>query len=469
MKGLLNCRLPEPRFDLALPSPIWLAPICEKPLLEYCFDLFLYLGISDVMLVDYLGQGEISSRFGTGSAWGLKLSYLQGQAGEVISETLERLAPSLNDDLLVIDGPLFPLFDRATLKPLHMPAREGIYSLNQRHLNLTDNILLMPRGLLQGLLAENRFEKWVQVSLDHHPEIRFPVVPLHNLTAYLQINLEVMARGERFELPVLHEQGIWKGRQVQIAEGVQLQAPVWLGSDTQLGAGSQVSNSLLTGQVRLENSHLEECLVFGPSYLSGQDLQRKIILGQRCLHPVSGESEELHHPWALSAQSPESKQAKRQRELDWATLFLRWRRPLFKWLKGFARSSSQTYYLNAQGQTVTLEQFKPRKHPALPEKLFFQWELEKVPLIEAVFAGDLQLVGHTLMATDSPASAMIARLPVYLPGVFSYSQVHSPGKAPLWLDELHYCSAASEALDEWILAQSLAEALNKPSTGLKPI
>jgi hypothetical protein len=457
MKGLLNCRLPEPRFDLALPSSIWLAPICEKPLLEYCLELFLYLGISEVMLVDYLDNGEISSHFGTGSAWGLKLSYLQGHAGEVISETLERLAPGIHDDLLIIDGPLFPLFDRAALKPLHMPAREGIYSLNQRHLNLTDTILLMPRNLLHGLLAENRFEKWVQASLDYHPEIRFPVVPLHNLTAYLQINLEVMARGERFELPALVEQGIWKGRQVQISETAQLQAPVWLGSETQIGADCQVSHSLLSGQVRLEQGTvLEECLVFGPSYLAGQKLQRKIILGQRCLHPVTGQIEAIEQPWALQNQveNAEDNQAKREREQAWVTPFLRWRRPLFKWLKGFARANPQSYYLNAAGQTLLLDMFKPRKNPALPEKLFFQWELEKVPLLEAVLAGELWLVGNALIPVGSAASAFIQELPIYAPGIFSYSQLQNPERAPLWLDELHYCSTASETFDTWILEQS---------------
>lgn len=463
MKGLLNCRLPEPRFDLALPTPIWLAPICEKPLLEYCLELFLYLGISEVMLVDYLTQGEISSHFGTGSAWGLKLSYLQGQPGEVISETLERLAPGIHDDLLIIDGPLFPLFDRTALKPLHMPAREGIYSLNQRHLNLTDNILLMPRSLLHGLLAENRFEKWVQTSLDYHPEIRFPVVPLHNLTAYLQINLEVMARGERFELPALVDQGIWKGRQVQVAENAQLQAPVWLGSETQIGENCQVNRSLLSGQVRLEQATvLEECLVLGPSYLSGQKLQRKIILGQRCLHPATGQIEVLEQPWVWQEQveSPEASEAKRQREQAWVAPFLRWRRPLFKWLKGFARANPQSYYGQADGQTLNLDVFKPRKNPALPEKLFFQWELEKVPLMEAVLAGELWLVGNTLIPTNSHASGFIQQLPVYAPGVFSYSQLQHPEHAPVWLDELHYCSSASEELDAWIL-ESLAKSLTK--------
>ncbi|MGE3726654.1 MAG: hypothetical protein AB7I41_13935 [Candidatus Sericytochromatia bacterium] len=457
MKGLLNCRLPDPRFDLALPSSIWLAPICEKPLLEYCLELFLYLGISEVMLVDYLANGEISAHFGTGSAWGLKLSYLQGMPGEVISETLERLAPGIHDDLLIIDGPLFPLFDRAALKPLHMPAREGIYSLNQRHLNLTDTILLMPRSLMHGLLAENRFEKWVQASLDYHPEIRFPVVPLHNLTAYLQINLEVMARGERFELPARAEQGIWKGRQVQVADNVTLLPPVWLGSETQIGDNCQVSRSLLSGQVRLEQATvLEECLVFGPSYLSGQKLQRKIILGQRCLHPATGQMEELAQPWALQNQieSPD-REAKFQRELAWVEPFLRWRRPLFKWLKGFARANQQNYFSNAEGQILTLDVFKPRKNPALPEKLFFQWGLDKVPLMEAVLAGELCLVGNTLIPVQGSASSFVQQLPIYAPGVFSYSQLLHPERAPVWLDELHYCSAASETFDTWILEQSL--------------
>jgi hypothetical protein len=461
MKGLLNCRLPEPRFDQVLPCSIWMAPICEKPLLEYCLDLFLYLGIKEIIIVDYLENAGISARFGTGSAWGVQISYEQGQTGEVLAEILERLQPSLTDDFLIIDGPLFPFFDRNQLKPLTMPQREAIYSLNQRHLNLTDNILLVPHSMLLKLLAGNRFENWVQVSLDHHPDIRFPVVPLNNLTAYLQVNLEVMARGERFELPAVAEQpALWKGRHLQISPSAQLTVPLWLGSDSQIGSDCEVQNSLLSGQVRLENNaQLDECLVLGPSYIAQQQLQRKIILGQKCLHPATGLVEDLspHWAWQKLLNDPQALAEKRQRERVWVEAFLRWRRPLFHWFKRFARATEQHFYLDAQGQELVIDVFRKRKIPALPERLFFQWELEKVPFFEAVLAEQLWLVGNRLLPKDGFASSWISRLPIYAPGVFSYAELKISERNQ-WLSELHYCSAYSEDLDNWILEQSLREA-----------
>lgn len=454
MKGLLNCRPPESRFDQALPFPIWLAPVCEKPVLEFYFDLFVYLGVREVLLVLEPGEERISRHCGTGTAWGLQLNYLEGVPGEVLPETLERLKALLNDDLLIVDGPLFPFYDRRELRPLRVPGEAAIYSLNQRHLNLTDNILLLPQRQLQALLAENRFDTWVKTPLDHHPEIRFPVVPLHSLPAYVQLNLEMLGRGERFDLPILPEApGFWKGRQVQIAANTSLKTPLWLGSGTELGAEVELQRSLLTGQVRVEQSHLLECLVLGPSYLHGVKLERKLILGQKLLHPATGQVEPLEFNWGWKALlgDPQARAQKQARESQWVSQFLRWRRPLFRWLSRFARSSTQRWLLSSSGETLELPLYRMRKHPAWPERLFFRYQLQWVPWLEAVEKGQLWLVGNQLYEDSLTARSLLSRLPVYAPGVFSYAGWRRREGELAWLDELHYCQAASADLDRQIL------------------
>ncbi|PIQ23969.1 hypothetical protein COW36_05475 [bacterium (Candidatus Blackallbacteria) CG17_big_fil_post_rev_8_21_14_2_50_48_46] len=459
MKGLLNCRLPDPPFDQSLPFPIWLAPVCEKPVLEYYFDLFLYLGVTEILLVDYLQTPEISARYGTGAAWGIQLSYIEGLSGEVLPETLERLKHHLQDDLLVVDGPLFPFYDRQTLKTLQLPRETGIYSLNQRHLDLTDNILLVSHQLLNTLVSENRFDAWIQVPLDYHPEVRFPVIPLHSLAAYLQINLEILGRAERFELQAVQEPDkIWKGRNVHVQTEAQLGSPLWLGTDTVLGAGAQVSRSLLTGHVRVEDeTQLQECLVIGPSYLQGVNLQRKFVIGQEILHPASGQRERLQIEWAQQnrLQEPAARLEKLSWEKDWIENFLRNRRKAYAFLERFARFQNKRFYANAQGQLLELPVFKQRKQPALPEKWFYHYQLDKVPWYEAVLKGELWLVGNQLQEEGPAGWERVNQLPVYAPGIYAYANL--PELAHLPMNELYYCNAASLDLDRWILEQSLKD------------
>lgn len=459
MKGLLNCRRPHPHLDQNLPVSIWLAPFCDKPLLEFYLDLFVYLEVPEVLLVIEPGQEALMRHYSTGSAWGLRLHYAEGVPGEVLPETLERLKAQLHDDLLIIDGPLFPFYHRQHLKPLRVPAEGSvIYSLNQRHLSLTDNIFLIPQAQLALLLAENCFDTWVKMPLDHHPEIRFPVVPIDSLSAYLQLNLEVLQHGDGFDLPMPAEApGFWKGRQVQIASGARLTPPLWLGTATEVGPEVELEHSLLLGPVRLENTQLRECLVLGPSYLHGVSLTHRIIWGHRSYHPTTGQWEKLEPLWNWKAllEAPMARQEKQVRESQWVQRFLRWRRPLFALLAGFVHSSHQRWLCNQSGEILSLPVYRKRKRPTWLEQLFFAWQLQWVPWLEAVEKGQLWLVGNQLQEDSPAARLLIQRLPVYAPGVFSYAGWRGRTGDLAWLDELHYCQAASPDFDRQILAACL--------------
>ncbi|MBI5672537.1 MAG: NTP transferase domain-containing protein [Nitrospirae bacterium] len=92
-------------FSEKYPKP--LLPICNKPVIEYHIDTFKKLGILDlVILIGHKGY-EITKYFGDGTAFGVRIRYVEQTSTLGIAHAVGRLEPHLQRPFLLVLGDIF--------------------------------------------------------------------------------------------------------------------------------------------------------------------------------------------------------------------------------------------------------------------------------------------------------------------------------------------------------------------------
>lgn len=92
-------------FSEKYPKP--LLPICNKPVIEYHIDTFKKLGILDlVILIGHKGY-EITKYFGDGTAFGVRIRYVEQTSTLGIAHAVGRLEPHLRRPFMLVLGDIF--------------------------------------------------------------------------------------------------------------------------------------------------------------------------------------------------------------------------------------------------------------------------------------------------------------------------------------------------------------------------
>ncbi|MBF2053661.1 MAG: hypothetical protein IGS03_09400 [Candidatus Sericytochromatia bacterium] len=470
MQALFNCRHVAIDFSPAWSGSAYLQPLCNRPLLEYWLDLCVWLGVSEVLLVVYPGEEALLEHVPDGSEWGLKLHTASGQPDDVLPDVLSRHARLLQHNLLVLDGPVFPYYNRQQLSPsLTLEAEPVIYTLDQDKLRLDFTVLLFSARTLQHLQqARNeseRFQRWTSLPLDRHAELNFQILLPQSLRDYYILNLQVLNDYQRFQLKGFEvAPGVFEGLHNQIARRPALGGPLITGQACKLGPGVQLERSILHDQVRIEGeTRLSNCMVWGPVYLADISLENRLIWHNQCIDPLSGQQEPLSMPWRLKTLLEDTARAQqRQSEhgrLASRLLLRRW--PLYQLLKPWLPFELKKYYLNAHGEVLIVPEYQLPESPNPLQRLFFSQKLDRVPFLLAVRRGELALVGTRLLPARQEYLNYIQQLPIYVPGAFSHSEELDPENLTHWMEELHYCSQHSAAMDEAIWRESLNIPLKK--------
>lgn len=463
MKALFNCR-PAP-LDL---NPVWqgsayLQPICNRPLLEYWLDLCIWLGIQEVLMVLYPGEEALQQHLPRGEDWGLRMQTVEGDAEDVLPDILSRQALFLDQDLLVLDGPIFPFYDRRQLCPLPSQGQTMIYTLDQKALSLNDTVLLFPKAALDELLQardeQERFQRWTSLPIDRHGQLNFAIVRPQNLQSHLQLNLLVLKEHARFHLKAFEvAPQIFEGLHNEIAQRPALGGPVLTGSYCQLGPGVLLENVILHDQVRIEgHSHLKNCMVWGPVFLGDLELENSLVFRDHLLDATSGQLRPLEQHFRLK-QELESHQALQERlqaDAQQATRLLLPRLPLYLLLRWFVPSEMERFYLNANGEILILPEYHLPELANSLQRFFFAHSLHRVPRLLAVREQRLLLVGTRLLPARPDFLTYIQNLPIYAPGAFSHTEQLEPDTLEHWMEELSFCSQADEDSKAAILAAAL--------------
>ncbi|MGV3522800.1 MAG: hypothetical protein ACO1RX_01170 [Candidatus Sericytochromatia bacterium] len=467
MKALFHCHSSGFKLPAVWSGSPFLLPICNKPLVEYWLDLCIWLGIQEILVVTYDDNEAIAAHCGDGHDWGLKLHYVSGQNDDELPELLSRHAAFFNQDTLILDGPVFPFYDRKQLKPmLPSPSEALVYRLDSRQIRLNDTCLLFPRVALEKLLEagdeRSRFQHWISLPFDQHPQLNFPVVLPNTLADYSQLNLEVLSHASRFNLKGFEvAPGVFEGIHNDIAQRPSLGGPVITGQLCKLGPEVQLERVVLHDQVRLEGqTQLRNCLVWGPLYLAEVSLENRLIRDGQCIDPETGESTPLEQPWRLKSalEDAATRQTLQAADTRQALRLLSWRWPLYQLLRWCTPSELRKYYLNANGETLVLRACPRPENPNALQRLFFGLSLDKVPLLQAVRAHGLLLVGTRLLPKSHEALRYMRQLPIYAPGAFSHSEGLAFDSLPHLMEELDYCSQVSEARNQSIWQNALAQA-----------
>ncbi len=465
MKALFNCR--ETGFNLPM---IWqgspyLLPICNKPLIEYWLDLCVWLGVSEVMVVQYPQTGDLQTHLRNGSDWGLKISYSQGHPDDVIPDMLLRNHSFLDQDVLILDGMLFPFYNRQAIKPMLPEAGEPVmFCLDHSQLRLNDTCLLFPHKALQHLLQarseSERFQRWTSLPLDQHPSLNFPVLVPQQLRDYYIISMRVLDAHQQFHLKGFEvAPGIFEGINNEIAQRPSLGGPLITGQSCKIGPEVRLERTVLHDQIRIEGrTRLQNCLVWGPVYLAEAEIDNRLILQNQCLDPLTGVWEPLNLPWRLKTQLEDHsfKQALHAADAKTATRLLLWRWPLYQSLRWAVPMELQKYYLNANGETLIVNHHPAPEQPNPIQQFFFQQSLHRVPLLLAVREQRLLLVGTRLLSTSPDHLRYMQQLPIYAPGAFSETEDIESGSLAHMMEELHYISQLTEDINEQIWRQTLA-------------
>ncbi|MEZ0371516.1 MAG: hypothetical protein ACAI44_20670, partial [Candidatus Sericytochromatia bacterium] len=392
MKALFNCRATSFNLPTIWQGSPYLLPLCNKPLLEYWLDLCVWLGIREVRVVEYPDTGELQTRLRQGQEWGLNISYAHGHPDDVLPDMLLRNSAFLDQDTLILDGLIFPFYQRRSLKP--MPPDSSplvIYGLDRSQMRLNDTCLLFPAAALQHLLRARsdleRFERWTSLPLDQHPALNFPIVIPQSLPDYYRLSLKILEFNAYFHLKGFEvAPGIFEGINNEIAQRPSLGGPLLTGDLCKLGADVRLYQTVLHDQVRIEGrTTLRNCLVWGPVYIADIELENRLVLQKQCLDPLTGAWESLELPWRLKQrlENHTTRQELLATDAQTATRLLLWRWPLYQLLRWSVPSQLQKYYLNANGETLIVPSYAPPEEPNPLQKQFFSWSLHRVPLLLA--------------------------------------------------------------------------------------
>lgn len=466
MKALFNCRANSFSLPAIWQGSAYLLPLANKPLIEYWLDLCVWLGIKEVLVVLYADGPEIQRHLRDGAEWGLRIQYSQGHPDDVLPDILTDQALFLSEDTLILDGLLFPFYNRREVKSLPASSSESvIYCLDRQQLRLNDTCLLFPLAALQGVIsAQNdmqRFERWTSLPLDQHPSLNFPIMIPQNLSDYFLLSLKLLESHQQFYLKGFEvAPGVFEGINNEIAQRPALGGPTITGQLCKLGPEVRLQRAVLGDQVRLEGQvFLKDCLIHGPIYLADVQIERRIILPGQCLDPFTGQSLPLEMPWRLKQRLEEhsQRQALQAEDAKIAQGLLWWRWPLYQLLRWSVPHSLQKFYLNANGETLVITHFEVPEDPNPLQSLFFHLSLQRVPLLMAVREQRLLLVGTRLLPAGSEQLRYMQQLPLYAPGAFSLTEDAQLGSLAHLMEELHYCSQVDDALNEQIWLQTLEQ------------
>ncbi|MEI8241727.1 MAG: hypothetical protein WCI17_00520 [bacterium] len=446
------------------PVPWPLAPIGNRPLLEYWLEWSVDLGVSEVQLVLGDGADQIEAYAGDGSRWGLHIQYSFLRADRPPLSFLQRAPGKWRDGLLFLSGPLFPrrLSDARPARP----AADGMYL----HTGAGGSVCALCRDAasLERLLAGPPDPAQTRPFC----ELGLELAPVESCKEFFELNM-LLAAGEisRYLAPGYGAaDGSCVGYNVVIPPSAEVAPSVILGNDCRIGALASVGPSVVVGShVFIDRqAHLQRCVMLDGTYVGRQvELQEKIASGNRLIDPADGEALELTDTWLLAGMKPAGKAGDACRgAAGWvlALLLLVGQLVPFTLLYGAIRlcglgrfERRQVYGLRRR--VVRMRVFRPaaRAREPLLVSGFYALGLDLAPRLLGAVRGQWRLCGHEPLRAEED-HALRDELATYFPGVFSYATARRGRSDPdvLAVEARYYSHVRSIAEDCRILRAALA-------------
>ncbi|MBM7701528.1 sugar phosphate nucleotidyltransferase [Metabacillus iocasae] len=344
MKGIIlaggqGTRL-KPLTD-EVPKPM--LPLCGKPVMEYSIELLKKHGITDIAVTLHHLHHHITSYFGDGSKWGVRLHYFIEKEPLGTAGSLKNTCEFIDDHCVVISGDALTAIDLQSVftyhhrqqsvmtiitKEVESPLDYGMVLRNAsgfvekfiekpRRNEVTSNLIntgvyIVTKKVLHYIEENKPFD----FSLDLIPELLKSNekvcsyltedywIDIGQIHHYRQANYDLLNQKPTltFPLSTCIEEDVIIAEQVTIhppvyiGKGVTIQKGATIGPYTTIGSNSLIgSSSSISYSVLLENVFVgEECHLYEATVASNASIQQRstlstLVIGGDCLNKSANE------------------------------------------------------------------------------------------------------------------------------------------------------------------------------------
>jgi len=315
----LTCNLPKPMVAIA-----------NKPMMEHILNLLKKHNLKEIIVLLFFQGEEIKNYFGDGSRFGVKIEYVTatedyGTAGSV--KNAEKLLfgdpnSEKKERFLVISGDVLTDIDLSSAIDFHLKNKaKATIVLSRMENPLSYGVVITQEGGRISRFLEK--PTWGEVFSDTvntgiyilEPEVLekiplkqeydfskdlFPLMlkarerlygyitsdywrDVGNLTEYSKAHQDILEGKVKIEIEgnllKRKEALIWVGKNVQVGEEVEFEGVVILGSNSNLGSRSKISNSVIGEGVHCgEGVSINHSVVWKDSFIGNGAILRETIV-----------------------------------------------------------------------------------------------------------------------------------------------------------------------------------------------
>lgn len=419
----------------------YLLKIVNKPLLEYALDLLSLLKVNEVRVVSDASIKEVEEHFGTGSKWGLKISYALARPGDSLKSVyLKNHSFCKEDDLLLWDGFFFVQYDRENLGEAFDFSDGFVCSGENRKL------LYIPHGKkmsdLPSETPDSKICMWIR--------------ELSSISEYYKLSMEILTqRSRQYVLPgYSNEADAFIGINCVYPVSVNIEKPIMLGNNCRFRKHSSLGPATIIGDnvVVDENSTVIGSIVYDNTYIGADlDVENKIIYQNNLICGKTGLVVQITDAALMGGIEAGVVTSIFNRMVQKVVALIFIIIQVLPWLILYLPYSLLS---NVNSEHLINKSLGTRKY-ADPAILCKTWWgrmllhlcLDKFLPLWSVLCGRLYLVGNHLFVNTVQNRKLILELPVYNPGVYSLveSYMASDAETPEFY-ELEYINNISTRL-----------------------
>ena len=450
------------RYFKEIPSP--LLKIANKPLLEYWIDFAVLASVKDIRIVLENPSPLVEQYFDDGSNWGVHISYGLARPEDSFPQMLLKNRGFWKDsDLLVLDGFFFLEYDRSITEYafLKTPLAPGKIT------GEGGQWCYCPQSELMKDIKNIPFQDYTKT------ESRIKLYPLTSLQQFYQLNMDIIKHAnQQYVLPGYNsEPDVYLGLNVETASSCRIEKPVMIGNNVQLKKMTLIGPGAIIGENVIidESSSIENSVVCDNTYIgSDLEIKDKIIYKNCIISPESGDLLQLTDKFLVSRIESNLTPSIFRRCIHVLAAVLLLAAGLVPFILVRLLSllfhgiptRGDKYFINQNRDTMrlTLYGIQPR---GLFRWLEYRLSLDKYPAILQVLTGRLWLSGNQILPVKPENSRILEEMAVYLPGVFSYSEMtgNSTNSMARQMDESYYANHRTWVLDLKIVVFSMLNRL----------
>lgn len=312
----LTCKLPKPMVYIA-----------NKPMMEHILTLLKKYGFSDLVVLLYFQPEDITSYFGDGSKWGVKIEYVTALEDYGTAGSVKNAREFLDDRFLVISGDVLTDVDLKEAVDFHTKNKAQATMVLARKENPLPYGVVITRenGEIDRFLEKPTWgevfsdtintgiyilEPDVLEKIPRHKSFDFSknLFPLMlrekkrlfgyitsnywkdvgNLEEYARAHQDILEGKVKVEINGNHLQKndsfIWAGKNLKLGKDVKFKGTVILGNDCVIGSRSALSSSIIGDGVKIgEESDLSRSIIWRDTQVGSRVNMTESMVGNNAL------------------------------------------------------------------------------------------------------------------------------------------------------------------------------------------